>query len=83
MEDGTLWTFVDNTKGHLVITNGKMRGKEVKILGWRFPKTQYLEISKYQIKDGENWVAYDYCKACGFEAGDNKDTDLCEDCRDK
>jgi hypothetical protein len=60
--DGTLWTFVDNAKGHLVITNGKLRDKEVKVLGWKFPKTQYLEISKYQVKDGDKWVPYDYCK---------------------
>jgi len=79
--DGTLWSFVDNAKGHLLITNAKLRGKEVKILGWKFPKAQYVEVFKYQVKEGENWVAIDYCKNCGFEAGDNKDQDLCEDCR--
>src|SRR5262245_27639618 len=36
--DGTLWTFVDNAKGHLVITNEKLRGREVKVLGWKFSK---------------------------------------------
>ncbi len=60
--DGTLWTFVDNAKGHLVITNAKLRDKEVKVLGWKFPKTQYVEVSKYQVKDGDKWVPYDYCK---------------------
>lgn len=62
MEDGTLWSIVDNAKGHLVITNPKLRGKEVKVLGWKFPKAQYVELSKYQIKEGDNWVAYDFCK---------------------
>lgn len=31
--DGTLWTFVDNEKTHGVIRDGKLKGKEVKILG--------------------------------------------------
>ncbi|MBI3271639.1 MAG: hypothetical protein HYZ53_21795 [Planctomycetes bacterium] len=80
LPDDTLWTFVDNAKGHLVMTNEKLRGKEVKVLGWSFPKAQYVEVSKFQVKDGANWVAYDYCKSCGFEPGDNKDRDLCDDC---
>ena len=79
--DGTLYTFVDNAKGHHVITNDKLRGKEVKVLGWKFPKSNYIELSKYQVKEGDKWVAWDYCKTCGFEKGDNKDTDLCEDCK--
>ena len=60
--EGKLWTFVDNAKGHLVATNAKLKDKEVKILGWKFPKGQYLEVSKYQVKEGEKFVAYDYCK---------------------
>jgi hypothetical protein len=60
--DGTLWTFVDNAKGHIVMTNDKLRGKEVKILGWKFPKGQYIEVFKYQVKEGDKFVAYDYCK---------------------
>jgi len=79
--DGTLWTFVDNAKGHHLITNDKLRGKEVKVLGWKFPKSSYIELSKYQVKDGETWASWDYCRTCGFEKGDNKDTDLCEDCK--
>ena len=58
-----------------------MRGKEVKILGWKYPKAQYVEISKYSVKEGDKWVAYDFCKNCGWEPSDNKDTDLCEECR--
>ena len=79
--DGTLHTFVDNAKGHIVMTNDKLRGKEVKILGWKYPKSNYIEIFKYQVKEGDKWVAWDYCKTCGFEKGDHKDTDLCEDCK--
>ena len=60
--DGTLWTFVDNAKGHLMITGEKFRDDEVKVLGWKFPKSQYIEISKFQLKNGDKWVAYDYCK---------------------
>ncbi len=78
--DGTLWTFVDNAKGHIVIANEKLRGKEVKVLGWKFPKAQYVEICKYQVKDGDRWAAYDYCKNCGFEKGDYQDKDVCDDC---
>ena len=79
--EGKLWTFVDNAKGHLVMTNDKLKGKEVKVSGWKFSKGQYIEISKYQVKEGDKWVAWDYCKTCGFEKGDNKDLDLCEDCK--
>jgi hypothetical protein len=79
--DGTLWTFVDNAKGHLVAGNDKLRGREVMIFGWKYAKSQYIEVFKYQVKDGDKWVAWDYCKTCGFEKGDNKDTDLCEDCK--
>lgn len=60
--DGTLWSFVDNAKGHLVIMNPKLRGKDVKVLGWNFPKAQYVEVSKYQVKDGDQWTPYDFCK---------------------
>lgn len=79
--EGKLWTFVDNAKGHIVATNAKLKDKEVKLLGWKFPKGQYIEVSKYQVKEGEKWIAWDYCKTCGFEPGDNKDTDLCADCK--
>lgn len=81
--DGTLWTFVDNEKTHGVLHDAKLKGKEVKILGWKFPKTQYIEISKYQVKEGDNWVAIDYCKTCGWEPGDHHDTDLCPGCAEE
>ena len=79
--DGTLYTFLDNAKGHLVIGNEKLRGKEVKVLGWAYPRSLIIEVSKYQVKEGDKWIAWDYCKTCGFEKGDNKDTDQCEDCK--
>ena len=78
--DGLLWTFVDNEKTHGVIRDAKLKGKQVKIMGWKFPKAQYIEISRYQVKQGDTWVGYDYCKTCGWEPGDHKDTDLCADC---
>jgi hypothetical protein len=78
--DGLLWSFVDNAKGHGVITNDKLKGKETKVLGWKFPKTQFIEISKYQLKEGDRWAHFDYCKTCGWEEGNNNDKDLCEDC---
>jgi hypothetical protein len=80
LPDGTFWSIVDNAKGHGVIFGAKLLGKEVKVLGWKFPKAQFVEVSKYQLKEGEKWVAYDYCKTCGWEPGDHKDTDLCPEC---
>ncbi|MBI2898555.1 MAG: hypothetical protein HYY17_00035 [Planctomycetes bacterium] len=62
LEDGTLWTFVDNARGHHAITNRKLLGRDVKVLGWKFPKAKYVELWKYQVKEGDAWVAYDFCK---------------------
>jgi len=84
MGDGTLWTLVDNGRGHPLITTDKWKGKEVKLAGWKFPKAQYIEVWKFQVKEGDRWVAYDFCKVCGYEAGhDNRDRDLCDDCAGK
>lgn len=82
LADGTVWTFVDNARGHGLITNEKLRGKAIKLLAWKFPKAQYLEAWRYSLKQGDAWEQYDFCKACGWEAGDNQDTDTCEDCRE-
>lgn len=60
--DGLLYTFLDNAKGHIVRTNEKLRGKEIKILGWRYPRSQVIEVSKFQLKEGDKWVQWDYCK---------------------
>jgi hypothetical protein len=83
-EDGSVWTFVNNTKGNYLITTEKLRGKEVKILGWKFPKAQYIEVSKFLLKAGDKWVLWKYCKTCGFEEaheGDTSEDDLCPGCR--
>lgn len=61
-EDGKLWTLVDNTRGHRVITNKKLLGKEIKVFGWTFKKHQYVELWKYSLQKGDKWVAYDFCK---------------------
>lgn len=82
-EDGWLFTFVDNTRGHHLITNKKLLGQEIQVLGWTFPKSKYIEVSKYKLKKDGEWVQHDYCKVCGFEPGDHGDSDLCEDCREK
>lgn len=79
-EDGTLWTILDNSRGHFLITERKLQGKTLRVHGRAFPKTQVLEAHRYDLKEGEKWVAYDYCKVCGWEPGDHKGTDLCEDC---
>jgi len=78
--DGTIFSFLDNGRGHILITDPKWKGKEVKILGWKLPKSQIVEISKFQLKDGGKWVDYDYCKTCGFEPGDYKDKGICSEC---
>jgi hypothetical protein len=81
--DGTLWTFVHNTKGNCVMTDERLRDKEVKIFGWKFAKAQYIEVFKYQVKEGDKWRPYDFCKVCKFEPDhDNKDTDFCPDCKE-
>ena len=78
--DGTLWTFIDNTRGHHLVREKKLLGKELKIYGWSYPKTRYIEVWKFQLKKGDRWIAYDYCRICGHEPGDFHDTDLCPEC---
>lgn len=78
--DGNLWTFLDNTRGHALVTQGRYRDRDVKILGWKYPKARYVEVWKYQIRSGDQWFAFDFCKHCGWERGDNKDKDVCPGC---
>jgi len=80
--DGTLWTFVDDARGHAVIRNKELKGAQVRIHGWTFPKAQYIQVSKFERRVGDAWVMYDYCTVCGFEEGDHDGSDLCEDCRE-
>ena len=79
-EDGTLWTFIDNARGHHLITNKKLLGQPIKVVGWKFPKAQYIEAHSYYVKKGEEWVHWDYCRVCGFEPGDHAGKDLCPGC---
>ena len=50
--DGNLWTFLDNLRGHALITQGRYRDR-MKILGWQYPKARYVEVWRYQIKSGD------------------------------
>ncbi len=81
--DGKLWTIVNNVRGNGFITDEKLRGKEVKVHGWTFGKAQYIEVWQYELKSGDKWVMYSHCTDCGWEAHDNGESELCEDCRGK
>jgi hypothetical protein len=79
-EDGTIYTLLDNARGHFLVTDKKLKDRPVKLQAYRFPKAQVLEVVRYEVEEGGKWVAYDYCKHCGFEKGDNGGKDLCDDC---
>lgn len=81
--DGKLWTIVNNVRGNGVITNEKLRGKEVKVHGWAFAKAQYVDVWQFELKSGDKWVMQSHCTDCGWEAHDNGESELCEDCRGK
>lgn len=81
--EGKLWTIVNNGRGNGVITNEKLRGKEVKVHGWAFAKAQYVDVWQYELKSGDKWVMQSHCTDCGWEAHDNGESELCEDCRGK
>ncbi len=78
--DGSLWTFLDNTRGHYYITEKKLLGKPIRVHGDAFPKAQILDARTYDLKEGGAWVAYDFCRDCGWEKGDHQGRDLCGDC---
>lgn len=78
--DGTIWAFVDNARGHDLATRDRHRGKEMRILGWRYPKARHIEVWKYQVEKGGQWFSYAYCKNCGWEPGDFGDRDFCGGC---
>lgn len=79
-EDGTIYTLLDNGRGHILITEKKLAATSLKLEAYSFPKAQVLEVIRFSKKDGEKWAQFDYCKNCGFEQGDNSGKDLCEDC---
>lgn len=78
--DGALWTFLDNTRGHELVTNRKLLGKPVRVHGWGFPGAQVLEARRYDLREGEAWTAYDFCRNCGWERGNHDGKDLCGGC---
>ncbi|MBI4564583.1 MAG: hypothetical protein HY716_07830 [Planctomycetes bacterium] len=61
-KEGKLWTIVDNERGHFAITNAALRNQPIRIFGWPYEKHRYLELYKYQIKDGDKWQIWDFCK---------------------
>lgn len=80
--DGNLWSFVDNLRGHDLVTGESLRGREIRLRGWTFPKARFVEAWQYEVKDGDAWVQWSYCRDCGWEKGDYGDTDLCGDCKE-
>jgi hypothetical protein len=49
-QDGTLWSIVDNDKGHDIIrSHNLLEGKKATITGWLFPVAHYIEISKVKV----------------------------------
>jgi hypothetical protein len=81
-EDGTLYTLLDNARGHLVATDRKLRDRKMRLEAYRFPKAQVLEVIRFQLEEGGAYVQWDYCRTCGFERGDNGGKDLCRDCEE-
>lgn len=61
-KEGKLWAIVDNARGHLVRTNRKLRDKAIRVFGWPYKKHQHLEIWKYELRDGDKWIGWDFCK---------------------
>ncbi len=79
-QDGTLWHLLDNARGHDLVTREKYRGREVKMLAWKYPSARHLEVWNFKIEKGGQWFSYAYCRNCGWEPGDFKDRDFCGGC---
>jgi hypothetical protein len=79
-EGGTLYTLLDNGRGHALIAEKKLAGVPLVLEAWAFPKAQVLEAIRFRKKEGEAFVQYDWCRNCGFEKGEHAGGDLCEDC---
>ena len=56
--EGKLWTIVDNARGHLVITNKKLRNQTVRVFGWPYKKHQHIEASTWTTsrRSTTRWV---------------------------
>ncbi len=62
--DGTLWSFVDNAKGHDIIRAHKLLGhKKATISGWMFPLAHFIEIDSIVV-DG---ISADTIAKAGWE----------------
>lgn len=80
--EGRIWTLVDNLRGHGVITNTKLRDQDIRVLGWQYPKHQYLELWRYALAEDGDWIDWDHCRTCGWELGDHQGKELCPNCED-
>ncbi|MCP4353462.1 MAG: hypothetical protein GY795_49060 [Desulfobacterales bacterium] len=64
MADGTLWSIVDNAKGHDVIRAHKLLGrKKATVTGWIFPSAHHIEIDTIKV-DG---VTEEQIQKAGWE----------------
>ena len=62
--DGTLWSLVDNAKGHDITRALKLLGhKKAEISGWMFPLARFIEIDSIKV-DG---VSADQIAKAGWE----------------
>jgi hypothetical protein len=51
LKDGTLWSIVNNAKGHDIIRgHGAVIGKKATISGWIYPNAHYIEINKITVE---------------------------------
>ena len=51
MKDGTLWSIVDNAKGHDIIrAHSLLEHKKATISGWIFPLAHYIELDAINVQ---------------------------------
>ncbi len=49
--DGTLWSIIDNAKGHDIIRAHELLGKKnATITGWMFPVAHFIEIAEITVE---------------------------------
>ena len=54
LADGTLWTIVNNQKGHDIIkAHGLLERKTATIIGWLYPNAHHIEIDSITVKGVE------------------------------
>lgn len=50
LADGSLWSIVNNAKGHDIIrAHGAVIGKNAKVTGWMYPNAHYIEIKNITV----------------------------------